>query len=54
MASNWFDRLKIKIKMALGMKVILCDSCKWDWRSACHNPQRPNAVYCPDYKKRGT
>ena len=54
MAPNWFDRLKIRIKMALGMKVILCDTCKWDWRSACHNPQRPNAVYCPDYKKRGT
>ncbi len=36
------------------MKVILCDSCKFDWRGACHQPARPNAVWCPDYEKRGT
>ncbi len=54
MRPNWSDRLKIRIKHALGMNVILCDSCKWDWRSACHNPARPNATSCKDYKKRGT
>ncbi|HUV52073.1 MAG TPA: hypothetical protein VMW64_03255 [Dehalococcoidia bacterium] len=54
MKPNWFDRFKIRVKRALGMKTILCDSCAWDWRSACHNPARPNATYCPDYKKRGT
>jgi hypothetical protein len=54
MKPNRIDRLKIRIKRALGMKVILCDSCKWDWRSACRNPDRPNAIYCKDYQKRGT
>jgi hypothetical protein len=54
MRPTWRDRLTIRIKKALGMKVILCDSCKWDWRGACHNPARPNATHCPEYKKRGT
>ena len=38
---NWWDRLKIRVKKSLGRNVFLCDSCKWDWRSACHNPDRP-------------
>jgi len=51
---SWLDRAKIRVKSMLGMHTLLCDSCKWDWRSACHNPERPNAVWCPDYEKRGT
>jgi hypothetical protein len=54
MRSNWRDRLSLRIKRFLGINPILCDSCKWDWRSACHNPARPNATSCPEYKKRGT
>jgi hypothetical protein len=50
---SWLDTAKIRIKMMLGMKVLLCDTCKWDWRSACHHPERPNATWCPDYEKRG-
>ena len=50
---NTWDRLKIRVKKSLGRNVFLCDSCKWDWRSACHNPDRPNATWCPDYEKRG-
>jgi hypothetical protein len=50
---SWADRAKISIKRMLGMNIALCGSCKWDWRSACHNPERPNAVWCPDYEKRG-
>ena len=46
-------RLKVKIKKALGMNIFLCDSCKWDWRSTCHRPDRPNATWCPDYERRG-
>jgi hypothetical protein len=46
-------RLKIRIKRALGMNVILCASCRWNWRGACTRPERPNAVWCPDYKKKG-
>ena len=51
---SWLDNLKISIKQAMGMKIILCDSCKYDWRQACHQPARPNAVWCPDYSKRGS
>lgn len=47
------DNARIRIKKMLGMKMLLCDSCKWDWRSACHHAERPNAVWCPDYEKRG-
>ena len=51
---GWLDRLKLRVKKALGMKTILCDTCKWDWRSACHHSERPNATWCPDYEKRGS
>jgi len=50
---GWLDRVKLRIRKALGMNAILCDSCKWDWRGACHHPERPNAIWCPDYEKRG-
>ncbi|MBI4777324.1 hypothetical protein HY792_00125 [Candidatus Desantisbacteria bacterium] len=30
----------------------LCDDCKYDYRSACHRSERPNARKCPDYKRR--
>ncbi|MFC2063218.1 hypothetical protein ACFLS8_04680 [Chloroflexota bacterium] len=53
MQPSWGQRLKFKLKKALGMNVLLCDSCKWNWRSACRNPDRPNATWCPDYAKRG-
>lgn len=46
-------RLKLRLKRALGLRVILCDTCQWDWRSACHNPQRPNATWCLEYARRG-
>jgi hypothetical protein len=52
--SGWLDSLKFKVRRALGRKVVLCDTCMWDWRSACHNPERPHATSCPDYKKRGS
>ncbi len=51
---NWLDKFKIRLKTAIGINPILCDSCKWDWRSACHHPERPHAVWCPDYEKRGS
>lgn len=37
---------------ALGPAAPLCDSCKWDYGSACKRPERPNATRCPDYEKR--
>ena len=54
MVSRWFDRIKLRLNRALGRNRILCDTCKWDWRSACNNPARPNATSCPDYEKRGS
>ncbi len=48
------DRIILRIKRLLGIKVFLCDSCKWNWRSACHVPERPNVTWCPDYEKRGS
>jgi hypothetical protein len=48
------ENIKRKLKKATGKPVILCDTCMWDWRSACHNPARPNATSCPEYKKRGS
>ena len=30
----------------------LCDDCKWDYPGACSRPERPNALVCPDYRKR--
>ncbi len=32
---------------------ILCDTCKYDYGSACKRPERPNATRCPDYKRSG-
>jgi len=37
----------------MGETVFLCDDCKWDWPSACHRRERPNAVECPDYTPKG-
>lgn len=51
--SRW-HRFKVRFKKWSGQNILLCDSCMWNWRSACHRPERPNATWCPDYKKRGT
>lgn len=44
----------LRAKRLLGLNTILCDSCMWNWRSACHRPERPNATWCPDYKAKGS
>lgn len=52
---NFLSRLAAKIRGAFGGQPrFLCDTCKWDWRSACHHRERPNATRCPDYEKRGS
>ena len=53
MKPPWTHNIKLRLKKALGMNIILCDSCKWNWRTACHHPERPNATWCPEYEKRG-
>jgi hypothetical protein len=30
----------------------LCDTCKYAYGNVCNRPERPNAVKCPDYKKK--
>ena len=49
----WGHNFKVRLKQMLGMNILICDSCKWNWRSSCHRPERPNATWCPDYEKRG-
>jgi hypothetical protein len=50
---NWLEKFKLGVKKALGMNIFLCGSCKWNWRTACNRPERPNATWCPDYTKKG-
>ena len=40
-----------KLCSCLGVGRILCDTCKYDYGTACTRPERPNATVCPDYKK---
>lgn len=30
----------------------LCDTCRYCHGNVCSRPERPNAVKCPDYKRR--
>jgi len=50
---GWLDRQHMRMKRALGLNTVLCDNCKWNWRSACHRPERQSAAWCPDYQKKG-
>jgi hypothetical protein len=36
----------------LGLGKILCDTCMYDYGTACTRPERPNATVCPDYRRR--
>ena len=40
------------LKELFGMGGFLCDTCKYDYRSACNNPDRPNATRCREYRRR--
>ena len=35
-----------------GGSEFLCDTCRYNYGSACTRRERPNAVTCPDYKRR--
>jgi hypothetical protein len=41
-----------KLRKKLGSPRLLCDTCEYDYHTACDNPRRPNATECHDYKKR--
>ena len=40
------------IKRAFGLERFLCDTCRYDYGSACQRPEKPNATECRDYKVR--
>lgn len=39
-------------KLFGGKPVPLCPTCKYDWRSACRNLERPKVIECDEYQKR--
>lgn len=41
-----------RLKGMFRRRRLLCDTCAYDYPSACSNPERPNATSCPDYRKR--
>ncbi|HEX6970769.1 MAG TPA: hypothetical protein VF234_00925 [Limnochordia bacterium] len=43
--------LKIWLGLSGRPSRFLCDTCKYNYGSACHRPERPNARYCPDYRR---
>ena len=53
-ALPWWRKLGEALRriFALDSKRYLCDSCKYDYGNACKRPERPNALRCPDYKKK--
>ena len=49
-----FRRLRAFFRYLFGgEEEILCDTCKYDFGSACTRPERPNATRCPDYRRAG-
>lgn len=47
-----WKRLKARLAAMGAPGRFLCDSCKYDYRTACTRPQRPNATSCEDYERR--
>ena len=35
-----------------GSNEFLCDTCRYNSERDCSRPERPNAVRCPEYKRR--
>lgn len=54
--ANWWRDLRNRLRQrwvqfsAPGK--FLCDTCRYDYGTACHRRERPNAAKCPDYKPR--
>ena len=48
---RYFRRLRQRLRHALTGR-FLCDSCKYDYGSACARPERPNAVVCDGYARK--
>jgi len=48
---SWRRLLSLLRKLA-PRRTPLCDTCKYDYGNVCTRPERPNALRCPDYKRR--
>ncbi|MFO7264639.1 MAG: hypothetical protein FWJ73_00375 [Limnochordales bacterium] len=49
---SWLASLRAWwIRMRTGSR-FMCDTCKYNYGNACWRPERPNAVSCPDYRRR--
>jgi len=44
--------MKKKFRRLLYGKVILCDTCKYDYGNVCINTDRPNATDCNEYQRK--
>jgi hypothetical protein len=47
-----FKTLWQRLVTSLGLGKILCDSCKYDYGTACTRQERPNATVCSEYHSR--
>jgi hypothetical protein len=50
----WWRRIAESLRrlFAFESKRYLCDTCKYDYGNACTRRERPNALQCPDYKRK--
>ena len=49
---RWWKALWQRVRGLVFGERILCDTCKYDYPSACRRPERPNATRCNDYARR--
>jgi len=49
---SWWQRVQQWWARLTSGSSFLCDSCKYNYGSACWRPERPNARRCPDYRRR--
>jgi hypothetical protein len=50
----WWRRIAESLRRLFAMESrrYLCDTCKYDYGNACTRRERPNALQCPDYKRK--
>jgi hypothetical protein len=53
MIASLLHRMRNRLKRIFGPSDFLCDTCRYDWGTACRRPERPNAKQCDDYEPRG-
>ena len=51
-AMGWLQKLFGRLRAVFGGGSPLCDTCKYDYGSVCTRPERPNAMSCPDYRRK--